>query len=130
MDDMGPMDDIWKFDTINERWHEVEIDKNVEGYDLVARDSHAYAYYDGMIYMHGGYNVIGLNNSLVRLDMSAAVAKWEIVNYEQVRPSPRIHFSFEIFTTKAYLFGGQVDQDYSDELWQFDLERETWEVII
>ena len=106
MDMMEPMDDIWKFDTVAEEWIEVTIDKTFEGYEIVARDSNAYCTADGVLYIHGGYNINGLNNSLVRLDLAQEVAKWEIVNKEQVVPSPRIHFSFELFTNKAYLFGG------------------------
>ena len=60
----------------------MEIDKEVEGYEVVGRDSSAYVLVDGVLYMHGGYTDAELSNSLVRLDLSQTIAKWEIVNYD------------------------------------------------
>ena len=73
---------IWKFDTLREEWSEKEIDETIEGYDIVPRDSQAYWYADGYYYMHGGYSDYGLSNSLVRIDLTQSIAKWEIVNYD------------------------------------------------
>ena len=100
----------------------MEIDRSSDLYDKIPRDDNAYMIADNYMYIHGGFSIDGVTNSLARVDLSSDVLLWELISTKQLSPSARDAFTMDRINDKLWMYGGLSGDHYSDELWEFNLE--------
>ncbi|KAH3799783.1 hypothetical protein DPMN_153399 [Dreissena polymorpha] len=98
-----------------------------EGMGLEPRSAHAGAFVSRTecLYVFGGFS---LNKVLSDLNYYCInETTWNSINRSEPWPKGRYEHAIELFEDGFYMFGGMLDdENYSDELWFFNVTSETW----
>lgn len=122
----GLLGDIWIFNVRSRQWApalaELPQELGLEGATWHVSGQSAYIY--------GGQSEAGQGEALWRLDL-------ETLRFEQLTdpqgfgPGPRMRASLTMDTTEEvlYLFGGQSDKRWRNDLWAYRLLEGRWELV-
>ena len=121
------IDEVAKFDMLTNTWISWEMDKSPAYYSVLPRDSYFLARYNEKIFIHGGLNILGSNNDMFLASLYGEKLYWEQLQKRIRNPQARMHHSTERVADKVYLFGGNFGSQIFGDLWEFDMERSTWE---
>eukprot|EP01134_Creolimax_fragrantissima_P004842 CFRG4842T1 len=89
--------------------------------------------YKRTIYIFGGHCVTdSYLNTLYAFNVDTCA--WKLVEAKGVTPNPRDKHAGVVFGDKLYFFGGwgrdlKGSQSWSDELWEYDITRNTWTLV-
>lgn len=95
---------------------------------LISRDSFGYSYSNGSIFINGGFSILKVLNSVIRLDLNntSDFVQCEVLFNDSVSPRVRNGASMVYISGKYFLFGGQDRGTVFSDLWYFDIEASQW----
>eukprot|EP01087_Luapelamoeba_hula_P013250 TRINITY_DN3789_c1_g1_i3.p1 TRINITY_DN3789_c1_g1~~TRINITY_DN3789_c1_g1_i3.p1 ORF type:complete len:412 (+),score=32.16 TRINITY_DN3789_c1_g1_i3:16-1251(+) len=121
----GYLNDVWCFNIKTNLWQNCRVD----GKRPTRRYAQTCIFYDGSIYMFGGFDTDSFKcNDTWQFDLASCT--WtELCNGQsKLAPSARFRHSATLVNNEMIVFGGQSD-DSCDAIWAFHLVAHTWRKI-
>ncbi|EPX72194.1 cell end marker Tea3 [Schizosaccharomyces octosporus yFS286] len=114
-------DDSSKDSNNARRWSELPLQSS----SPPGRCNHATVVLGNKLIIHGGRNKMGLLGDLWLLDLDTMI--WTEIRPVGSFPCPRESHKFVSLGNKVYMYGGfDKNQVLSNELWCFDLDKQSW----
>jgi N-acetylneuraminic acid mutarotase len=97
-----------------------------------SRVGHAGAVLNQNLYIYGGRTGINTNDTTLNdfWVFDASTVRWNCLSSNVATPPPLSYHAMTAHKTKVYVFGGcTVDNGRSNELWSYDIETQSWELL-
>jgi N-acetylneuraminic acid mutarotase len=132
-DQQKPYGDLWMLNIPKRSWSKLEP----VGVLPSARGAHTSVFYEGSMYVFGGFEKIGAaghRNEMWKYNVASNT--WTEISAKEPDPFPRgrIGADFTVVGTRAYLFGGGCElqpakagsNGQCDDHWVYDFQTEKW----
>lgn len=124
--------DMFKYDLIKQTWKRVTPDQESQ-MQPPSLDSHTAGVWENQMIVFGGF--IGADrgecaNHVLAYDFRTN--KWETLfqhNESEKYPAPRMAQAMAIVENSLFIFGGTNGEDKFNDLWKFDLQARTWQLL-
>jgi len=107
---------------------ETKVSKLVEtsGERFSPRSALTVGVWDGKMYTFGGWNGFTRRWFNDVYELCLETKRWRSVKAKGVPPAQRTSHASVIKNGKMYVFGGYSGENYLNDLWEFDIQTETW----